>query len=232
MYVLKQRGMTLIDFLYHDKYIVICVKPVGVLSEPMAREKNLPVTYELFPNYKFFQFDNRTYLSVSNNASSLTPCTSVYDVKQAMQQYFSNFNSTLYDQAMSTNNQPWTTGTIHISNYVDTYYIIGEGFTTIKSINYIREDSTEIFELLTGEAGDGAVLSYSASINDMFAGRTYFSLATHNALVAEIKINQGSGPDDPDYISEISNNAAFVVGIVGGEIILTDWIYSNPDIVM
>ena len=33
----------MIDFLYHDKYIVICVKPVGVLSEPMAREKNLPV---------------------------------------------------------------------------------------------------------------------------------------------------------------------------------------------
>lgn len=32
----------MIDFLYHDKYIVVCVKPVGVLSEPMAREKNLP----------------------------------------------------------------------------------------------------------------------------------------------------------------------------------------------
>ena len=32
----------MIEFLYHDKYIVVCVKPVGVLSEPMAREKNLP----------------------------------------------------------------------------------------------------------------------------------------------------------------------------------------------
>jgi len=32
----------LIEFLYHDKYIVVCVKPVGILSEPMAREKNLP----------------------------------------------------------------------------------------------------------------------------------------------------------------------------------------------
>ncbi len=32
----------MIEFLYHDKYIVICVKPVGILSEPMAREKNLP----------------------------------------------------------------------------------------------------------------------------------------------------------------------------------------------
>ncbi len=32
----------MIEFLYHDKYIVVCVKPVGILSEPMAREKNLP----------------------------------------------------------------------------------------------------------------------------------------------------------------------------------------------
>ena len=32
----------MLDFLYHDKYIVVCVKPVGILSEPMAREKNLP----------------------------------------------------------------------------------------------------------------------------------------------------------------------------------------------
>lgn len=30
------------QFLYHDKYIVVCVKPVGVLSEPFSREKNMP----------------------------------------------------------------------------------------------------------------------------------------------------------------------------------------------
>ncbi len=32
----------MVRFLYQDKYIVVCVKPVGVLSEPFAREKNLP----------------------------------------------------------------------------------------------------------------------------------------------------------------------------------------------
>lgn len=32
----------MIQFLYHDKYIVVCVKPVGLLSEPLARERNLP----------------------------------------------------------------------------------------------------------------------------------------------------------------------------------------------
>lgn len=36
----------MIEFLYHDKYIVVCVKPVGILSEPMAREKNLPALLE------------------------------------------------------------------------------------------------------------------------------------------------------------------------------------------
>lgn len=32
----------MIKFLYHDKYIVLCIKPVGVLSEPFSRERNLP----------------------------------------------------------------------------------------------------------------------------------------------------------------------------------------------
>ena len=30
------------EFLYNDKFIVLCVKPVGILSEPMGREKNMP----------------------------------------------------------------------------------------------------------------------------------------------------------------------------------------------
>jgi len=32
----------LIKFLYDDKFIIVCVKPVGVLSEPFSREKCMP----------------------------------------------------------------------------------------------------------------------------------------------------------------------------------------------
>ena len=32
----------MIKFLYDDKFIIVCVKPVGVLSEPYAREKCMP----------------------------------------------------------------------------------------------------------------------------------------------------------------------------------------------
>lgn len=38
----KNGGVLLIDFLYNDKFIVVCLKPVGVLSEPFDREKNMP----------------------------------------------------------------------------------------------------------------------------------------------------------------------------------------------
>ena len=32
----------MLEFLYNDKFIVVCVKPAGVLSEPFKREKNMP----------------------------------------------------------------------------------------------------------------------------------------------------------------------------------------------
>ncbi len=32
----------MIKFLYDDKFLVVCVKPVGVLSEMFSREKNMP----------------------------------------------------------------------------------------------------------------------------------------------------------------------------------------------
>ncbi len=32
----------MLKLLYHDKYIAVCVKPAGLLSEPYGREKNLP----------------------------------------------------------------------------------------------------------------------------------------------------------------------------------------------
>ncbi len=32
----------MLKFLYDDKFIVVCVKPVGVLSETFNREKNMP----------------------------------------------------------------------------------------------------------------------------------------------------------------------------------------------
>lgn len=41
--LVKVRGeMDNMEILYEDKYIVVCEKPVGILSEPFAREKNLP----------------------------------------------------------------------------------------------------------------------------------------------------------------------------------------------
>lgn len=32
----------MIKFLYYDKYIIVCLKPVGILSESVPREKNMP----------------------------------------------------------------------------------------------------------------------------------------------------------------------------------------------
>ena len=32
----------MIELLYEDKFIIVCVKPLGVLSEPFLKEKNLP----------------------------------------------------------------------------------------------------------------------------------------------------------------------------------------------
>ncbi|MBQ6815997.1 MAG: RNA pseudouridine synthase [Clostridia bacterium] len=32
----------MLNLLYNDKYLIVCVKPTGVLSEPFLREKNMP----------------------------------------------------------------------------------------------------------------------------------------------------------------------------------------------
>ena len=81
------------------------------------------------------------------------------------------------------------TGTIHISNYVDTYYIIGEGFATIENINYIKGALTETFELALCNAGDGAVLSYSVAINNYFSEKTFFAIQTHSRLYGNLSNN-------------------------------------------
>lgn len=32
----------MLKFLYNDKFLVVAVKPIGILSEPLSREKNMP----------------------------------------------------------------------------------------------------------------------------------------------------------------------------------------------
>lgn len=205
--------------------------PIYLYAEPVFKDlfSNMPSVYELYPNYKFFQFDSRTYFAVTNQDNETMECTSVYDVRNKMQQLFENFNPTLYDNAMAQNNQPWTTGTIHISKYVSSYYLVGEKIATLDYIHYFDADedkeltdwgSQDYMEMTLVDAGDGAVLSYSASINDVFDEESYFSISSHNQLVATMRVD-----DNID-----SNNVSFIVSIIDDNICLTDWIHSSNTI--
>lgn len=164
---------------------------------------NMQSVYELMPNYKFFSFDNRRYLSLTDVHGTTTACNSVLDAKDVMQQLITNFNPMLYDNAMSVDNLPWTTGTVHISSYVDSYYIIGEDILTAKHINYIDADpnkklgdlnSNDSMEIVYCDAGDGVVLSYSAAINNCFSNKTFFASQKHACLFGDFSDN----PEDPE----------------------------------
>ena len=67
---------------------------------------------------------------------------------------------------------------------------------------YTFNHATGAYSTTSVFSGDGTVLSYSASMNDIYPGKTFFANANHNNLV-----EYSSSPDVIGFIKAIINGS-------------------------
>ncbi len=156
--------------------------------QPMlqAMAVNIPSLFELLPTEKFFSLDNRWYYSIKYLITGTQKCETFSLTKTWIQiardeNATGAFNSNLFNNAIAAHSSLWS-GDSHVTENVNTYYIVGDDYDTMRT--YTFEDGfTNSYSTTSVESGDGTVLSYSASLNDLYPSKTYFTKANHNALI-------------------------------------------------
>ncbi len=186
-----------------------------IIMQPLLREmsRDIPSLYELLPTRQYFTLGNKNYLSRLGRSGVIKKYNSFDSTKDELFSSFSGLNEELFDLATKSNDSLWN-GNEHITYGVDSYYIVGEGQSTLCDFT-LSEYNTNWSNITS--AGDGTVTSYSASINEKYASRTFYVKALHNDLA-----KLGTGSDQ--------NIIGFVIGIIEGDINTTDKIYKDPSI--
>ena len=149
---------------------------------------NIPSIYELYPTEEYFSLSsqqNMGYLSITDHLNITTNYTTFNNTRTNLpnslnHNYHGVFNMNLFDEAVANNDLLWN-GNVHISSQVDSYYVCGTGQQTIKHID-VEMNILENYAYTTTNIskGDSLVLSYSASINDLYSSQTYYVSASHS----------------------------------------------------
>ena len=183
---------------------------------------NIPSLYELLPNEKFFTLDNRSYYSVNYPIGGNTSFTDFSSTRKYLAAAIEKYNPDLFDAAAERNNSLWI-GNTHVTASVNSFYIIGEEYDTLRT--YTCNYGTETYSTTSSSSGDGSVLSYSASMKDLYPDKTFFVTADHTGLVQYMGQKQtinGVVVDRPCIIQ-------FVKNLIDGNMTLTSGIRSNPN---
>jgi len=176
------------------------VKEVVLEPTLKAMAVNIPSLYELLPTEKFFSLDNRSYYSIRHLFGVTTSFDNFAQTRNYLAGAISDFNFELFDRATSNNNSLWSQNA-HITANVDAYYIVGESKPTTNTYTFIQTSGA--YSTTSVNGGDGTVLSYSASMNDIYRAKTFFVNADHNELVY-----MNSSPDVIGFIKAIINGSA------------------------
>ena len=145
---------------------------LGIILQKLA--VNIPAIYELLPTQHFFVQGCRSYLI--NEDEELETYAETRSFLLAYSNWILNekLKEDLFDAAAATHELLRVCDT-HITASVNTYYIAGEGHDTVSG--YTFGDSN--FIPSQNESGDNTVLTYSATINDLFAQKTFFVMSKH-----------------------------------------------------
>lgn len=183
--------------------------------QPMlqAMAVNIPSLYELLPTEKFFSLDNRWYYSIKYLVAGTQNCETFASTRTWIQiakdeNAIGSFNLNLYDNAIAAHSSLWS-GNSHITNNVNTYYLVGDDYDTMRTYTF-KDGFTDSYSTTSVESGDGTVLSYSASLNDLYPNKTYFTKANHNELIYK------------------SNVLSFIKRIINNNFTLPSGIQTNP----
>lgn len=186
-----------------------------VVLQPLlqAMAVNIPSLYELLPTEKFFTLDNRWYYSIqylftgTENFETFSSTRTWIQIARD-ENATGTFNINLFDNATAAHSSLWS-GNSHVTNNVNTYYIVGDDFGTMRTYKF-KDGFTDSYSTTSVDSGDGTVLSYSASLNDLYPSKTYFTKASHNQL------------------TDKSNVLNFIKRIINNNITLVSGIQSNP----
>ena len=183
--------------------------------QPMlqAMAVNIPSLYELLPTEKFFSLDNRWYYSIKYLVAGTQNCETFASTRTWIQiakdeNAIGSFNLNLYDNAIAAHSSLWSSNS-HITSNVNTYYLVGDDHDTMRTYTF-KDGFTDSYSTTSVESGDGTVLSYSASLNDLYPNKTYFTNADHNELIYK------------------SNVLSFIKRIINNNFTLPSGIQTNP----
>ncbi len=189
-----------------DNYNLSVLEELFTKSTLKDLSVNIPSLYELLPTEKFFTLGNKSYYSIYYLLGGDTPHNTFSVTTGGLPIAITDFNLPLFNAATTRHSALWD-GNTHATNYGNTYYIIGEGMDTPSTYTYYN--TTGNYSFSDYESGDGTVLCYSASINDLYPSKTYFA-------------------SDVQHYSLIESTAvlAFIINLINGSTVTPTGIYS------
>lgn len=146
---------------------------------------NIRSVYELLPTKKWFELTNEkiyTYKKLytvegyDDDGKTFTSQT-YYDTKNQLYKKLKQFDSSLLTLAENMHAGMFINGD-HVTNLVDSYYIVGKNLSTVNSIsaNVIGETGEmESIDYNKNNKGDGTVAVWSADIGGMYPNKTYYA---------------------------------------------------------
>ena len=177
-----------IDYVLENLHPVLALIAKEIVLQPtlQAMAVNIPSLYELLPTQRYFSIDNRYYYSIKYLVAGTEHFTTFEATRTWLpiardEDAIGTFNMNLFDIATNNHSLLWNNNS-HITNNVDTYYIAGEQKTTISTYTF-KDGFTDSYSTTSVNSGDGTVLLYSATMNDLYPQKTFFVTAGHNTLV-------------------------------------------------
>lgn len=150
---------------------------------------NFKSLYELFPSEKYFDntYAGKSYLVTSILGASELEITTYSETQERLESYLAFYKSSHITSAENFHASLYS-GSSHVTELVNTYYIAGYNVSTIDKIECNMWDWS-VYSNTT--QGDSLVAVWSATLGDRAANRTFFAKdITHMGLVSngEVKM--------------------------------------------
>ncbi|OGO92624.1 MAG: hypothetical protein A2Y17_00540 [Clostridiales bacterium GWF2_38_85] len=179
---------------------------------------NIPSIYALMPMeydwQSYMSYGHRTYIGSGYIYDLDGVCTDYNSTINKYNQNLTNWNAGLME-SVNSHQQLLFPNNNHITNYVNSYYIVGDGISTVHSLEFYSDLTPDsVFSeclRLSSNDGDDTVPVRSATINgNINTDRIYYKYSTSTMEANHTKLIEGSDDKKTLYfISEIINGNSF-----------------------
>ena len=177
---------------------------------------NIPSVYSLLPYEQYFE----PYLSYYNgyDVETMVECSNYIDTVTALYDYMPNWNAWIANGVIENQSELFLYNGKHITTLVDTYYIVGEGRSTIDALQFVLPNGADEFnseDNIINDAsspgytydGDSTVPIQSATVGGTLPSERVFYKVNENGYISDHS-EMIKGVDDETTIE-------FVCDIIG-----------------